>query len=424
MLIPAAITILGWIAFLLLKSPSPHEHAARLRHFVAHNLSVCEEVHIKAGNRGLLLPDLVKATQAQLDFRLTADAVPLRYVLVDNLPERIPAAMETQPIPGSLAHATEVSLSAVQEQVETQPLYEDSLMASSSFTLLPNRTLDLYFHDKPHLWVDLYEPLAILAYNLEQVHRNDVPFFATQVLYDALLEPDLTMWKQCGPHTQRKFGDYRPQVRVNFVAAEETSETPSHIIESIEKYMKRFSILEPFVKVNTSIQVLDVSKRRASPHLTKNTSLELTFFYLTSLRPYTNNVQGVSLYHISPEIPKDLGLKDRYGTEYQAYQKRLQTTVYNMSDFFLSATREISKFVGLPDSYSANLALKTMSALKHYTILGVRECLDVLLDPSNYEEAAYVEVSKVVDSMMSEVHHDWEKNLKRVYEVHRRLLGK
>lgn len=428
MLIPAVILLLAWIAFLLQKSPPPHEYAARLRHFVAHNLSVCEEVHITAGNRGLLLPDLVQATQAQLNFRLKADSVPLRYVLVDELPKHIPAAMETKPIPGSLATATEESPDTITSEIRIG-VKEESLFGSNYSVTLPcpilaKRTLELYFHDRPHLWVDLYEPLAILAYNLEQVHRNDVPFFTTQVLYDALLEPDLAMWKQCGPKTRRSFQQYCREVQVNFVAAEETSESPTHIIQSIERYMERFSILEPFVKVNTSIQVLDVSKRRAAPHLTQNSSLVLTFFYLTTLRPYANSIQGVSLYHISPEPPQEPDLRDNYGTQYQAYQKRLQTTVYNMSDFLLGVTREVSKFVGLPDSSSANLGLKTMSALKHYTILGVRECLDVLLNKDLYDDEAYIKVSRIVDSMMTESHHDWKSHLKTIYEVYWSLHGK
>ncbi|RKP28424.1 hypothetical protein METBISCDRAFT_25022 [Metschnikowia bicuspidata] len=416
MLIPIAIALVAWIA--LQYRPSPHDQLAKLRHFVAHNFSVHEEIHINAGNRGLLLPDVVAAAQMQLDFRLLTAGVPLKFTLVDQLPTRIAASTETQPIPGATATASEEVLTA-----DLAPR-KDSSDATDAQPRRPLtlfiRRLDLYFHDTPHLWLDLYEPRAMLAYNLDQVHRNDVPFFMAQVLYDTLLEPDLAMWKQILT-PGRKFADYRREVRVNFVAAEESGESPPDIIAGIKKYMARYALVEPFIRINSSVQILDVSRRHAAAYLTRNSTHDLTFFYLTTLKPYTNSVGGVQLYHMAPEPPAQAPPLDHYGTEYQAYQKRLDTTVYNISGFLQFVSLEIAKFVGLPDSTTANLVLRSTSAMKHHTIMGIRECLDLLLAPGNYRREVFAQVCQLVDTIMTSRYHDWASHLSRVYDLHREL---
>lgn len=434
------ITIVGlslWLAYLLHK-PSLDEQITRLLHCLENDLVVREEVYVRAGNRGLLLPDVVAAAQAQLNFRLRSNDIPLEFILVDELPKLIEPIMKTRPVPTS---ATQENFTESIETKRNEGIDENHSQLEAGFQNLDNitvpsdivahrldvtssRTLELYFHDTPQMWVDLYDPVAILAYNLDQTHRNDVPFFVTQALYDALLEPDLTMWKQldysraAGKST---FSTYRREVKVNFIAAEESSDSPCDIIKSLEEYMLRYSILDPFVRVNSTIEVLNVSKRRAAKHLMQNSSNELTFFYLTTLRPYANSVEGVPLYHISPkESPTQLP-QDHYGTEYQEYQQILDMVVYNISDFVLAVALEISKFVGLPLSPTPNLVLKTSSAMKHYTILGLRDSLALMREKPGVPKAMYQEVCLILDSLVLELRHNWLHQLARVYEVYQEL---
>lgn len=458
------IALLGYLAWLLQPQPSIHQQVVRLRDFVEHNLTLTEEIYIESGNRGLLLPDVVAAAQAQLDYRLKKNAIRLRFKLIDHLPKKIEPALESRPLIDALVTTDNIQESENPKTIETAVITEpgapnfiekDALLASyhleekiqknealsdhsmklsaSEIVGLPEfddrvvRSLELYFHDTPHMWVDFYQPIAFLAYNLEQTHRNDVPFFVTQALYDTLLKPDIEMWEQMVFKEAQKdvnetlFDGYRQEVRVNFVAAEESGDSPADIIESINRYMERYSLLKPFVRVSTSVQILDVSKRLAAKHLTKNSTLELTFFYLTSLRPYANSVQGVPLFHISPEEPPTEPPHDHFGTAYKEYEKRINTVVYNISDFLLAASEEINKFVGLPLSDTQNLHLKTASALKHYTMLGIKDTLTKLLDPETFSESGFSDVCHLVDTILVETHHNWLDHLPRIQNIYKSL---
>lgn len=462
--ISVIIALLGYLVWLLQPQPqlSVHEQVVRLRDFVEHNLTLTEEVFIEPGNRGLLLPDVVKAAQAQLDYRLKANGVRLRFKLIDNLPKKIEPALESRPlvevpvttddmgdsILKSVETASIKNLGSVDTKVDTDspsqhekeirnhgPFASKEISVSGSndemnlkrptYNDRSVRALELYFYDTPHMWVDMYAPIAFLAYNLEQTHRNDVPFFVTQALYDALLKPDIEMWEQMSQkqndashQNQTLFDSYRKEIKINFIAAEESGDSPADIIDGIKKYMERYSIIEPFVHVTTSVQILDVSKRRAAKHLTKNTTLDLTFFYLTSLRPYANSVQGVPLYHISPEEPPSVPPHDHYGTAYEDYEERLNTVVYNISDFLLAAAEEINTFVGLPISDTQNLHLKTASALKHYTVLGIKGTLSKLLDPERFSQSAFSDVCQLLDTLMVESHHNWLDHLPKIHNVY------
>lgn len=465
--IPVIVALLGCLVWLLQPQPSGIERVVKLRDFVEHNLTLTEEVYIESGNRGLLLPDVVAAAQAQLDYRLRNGGVRLLFKLVDHLPKKIEPALESRPLIEATATSDESKEPQNPKTIETAVITEaaplevseqdlnqayarleeeirnheappdNSTNSSNSgnvnkpkFNDRAVRALELYFYDTPHMWVDLYEPIAFLAYNLEQTHRNDVPFFVTQALYDALLQPDIEMWEQMVHREAQKdanttlFDGYRPEVKVNFVAAEESGDSPADIIESIERYMERYSIVEPFVHISTTVQILDVSKRRAAKHLTKNSTLELTFFYLTSLRPYANSVQGVPLHHISPELPPAAPPHDHFGTAYKEYEKRVNTVVYNISDFLLAASEEINKFVGLPLTDTQNLHLKTASALKHYTMLGIKDTLTKLVDPDKYSEPVFSEICQLVDTILVETHHNWLAHLSHIHRVYKSLVEK
>ncbi|WPK26571.1 hypothetical protein PUMCH_003929 [Australozyma saopauloensis] len=420
MLIPSLISLLlAWVLLLWSRRQAPHEQAAQLRQFVQNYLTVCEEVAVVAGNRGLLLPDLVTAAQKQLDYRLKQDAVRLKFELKDDLPTRIKPATETKPIPGSMATATvDNSTVELNNREENGQIESQSPEVPSEPQSLLGRTLELLFYDVPDMWVDLVEPRTILVYNLEQVHQNDVPFYMSQALYDVLLEPDLKMWQSS---KLLSFADYRQEVTVNFVAAEESSESPQQILDSINTYMKRYEFMAPFLRIQWSVQVLDVSKRRAARHLTHNTTQQLTFFYLTSLKPYADAVQGVPLYHVSPAAPESPALQDHYGTQYEAHQKRLKTTVYNMTSFFSGVSKAIGQFVYLPESSSMNLSLRAASLMKHTTLKGIEEVLTTLLERENFEPKLYHEICTIVDSIASNQKHDWPSHLQRVYKVFHEL---
>lgn len=384
------------------------------------------------------MPDLVKATQAQLDFRLKSNGIPLRFCLVDHLPKAIEPLMEKRPIPGT--YATSTIEESDDNSVLTKEVYDDlrngkndngngngngsgngSITNPQSYSEASAiRSIELHFHDFPHMWVDLYEAEAILAYNLDQTHRNDVPFFVTQALYDALLEPDIQMWELVQndyKSKNRSFPDYKKEINVNFVAVEDSSDSPWDILLNIERFMARYKMLEPFVNIKVGIEVLDVSKRRAASHLIKNTTSSISFFYLTTLKGYVNSVQGVPLHHISPEDPPKEVPQDSYGTAYQAYEKRLNTVVYNISDFMGDASREIAKLVGLPSSSTPNLRLKTASALKHHTLMGIRDTLDILLDPELFSESHFHRVCLMVDSLIVNQRHEWLKHLEEIYTI-------
>ncbi|OBA20779.1 hypothetical protein METBIDRAFT_205754 [Metschnikowia bicuspidata var. bicuspidata NRRL YB-4993] len=459
-------------AWLLFQTPAPTsqvQQARLLRDFVLANFSVAQPVHVDFGDRGFRFPDLVEAAQRQLDFRLAADGIPYRYPLRDRLPKVVPrpeteleAALARPPLltdegdgpSGGGGPSTaedpvgagsnvgewtsvlggsrdgdargnsrdlEPSTLANPRHLEPSTLGRglSNTSAAAPQTRVPEYSVEIYFQDLPRLSLDLVQLKAYMAYSLDFIHQNDLPFFLTQAIYDTLLQPDLDMRRQMLAGRCR-LQDVTRHLNINFVAAEELGETRPEISAAILQHMRQFEAILAYVKIVPSVHVLNVLKHRATAGLLHNSSSELSFFYLTTMRPYANSVQNVPLRHLDPLAKEPLSEGNVYGTEYQRRLRLSQTDTYNITSFLEDATRAIKQAIRLPRDCS-NLRLVAESVMKHYILGGLVEMLDLLIAQEPFDTRAYMHILRIVDDILLEETHDWASRLTEVMALHDKL---
>lgn len=416
------LSLAAAVSVWLLWSRQQPESALLLRDFVAQGLPIQQNVHIRFADRGFTFPDLVEATQRQLDFRLKTDNVSFQYTLIDELP----ATVARPPDSHRVVLFNDVALT---DGVMTQmPVYVEEFATAANDTgaVVPEHNasllyaVDLHFSDKPKMWLDTKLLTAHMAYSLDYLHQNDLPFFLTQTIYDNLLEADLQMLHQIKSYN---FSDYSPRVKVNFVAAEELGLLPAEVGTAIADFLATYNALvSPLVTIDASFQTLDVSKRRAAPHLTRNTLNEITFFYSTTMRPYADSIQGVPLHHIDLVVPDKPTAGDLYGTEYQEQLRKAELETWNVTSFVRGISASMHTVLKLPAVGTATLQMKADGAAKHFTLKGIEEILDMLVD--HFDAAAYKKISKFIDALLLEHEHDWLQHLHTVYVMHGQLTAR
>lgn len=412
------VAIVGAIAFFFPRS-SPEAEARVLRDFVASNFSVSQPVHIRFGDRGFVFPDLVEAAQAQLDFRLRNDGISHRYPLVDELPKRIERLPEEEDVVPDFVLTDDVTdeVSRTEtEPVETGEIEARSTDLSGDSGIIPRYVLELLQHGLTGMWMDLEgetELKSVLTYDLDVIHRNDIPFFVTQALYDNLLLSDLLMHEEV---KSKQFSDYQPEVYVNFVAAEDQGISSDAIKDEFESHMAQYERVAPFVRINSHFHTMDVTKARAKPNWIRNTTNELTYFYLTSMKGYANSIQGVYLHHIDRVTVSSEPTGDPYGTDYLEQQKRANTATYDVSSFLEQVASEVEEHVHLPGPEAANIRLRAESAMKHFTLKGIVSILDQFL-AGKCGPDVYKKICALVDQIMTENEHDWLRHLRLVSDL-------
>lgn len=410
--ISAIVALIVWIGSVLLNRPKlTKELAASLRLLVAENFPVNQNIHISFENTGLRFPDLVAAAQLQLDHILQQKNIPFRYTLVDDLSQTFYSQdsvqiVESKPMiitvdsesTGTTENATETELPVVPDR--TKPTYEVSLALSNSVAI---------YHD-------IYALKVIMSYDLDAVHKNDMPFFVAQAVLDHLLAVDFATAEKI---KNASFSDYKPVMQVNFVAAEDLGNTPNEIITAISSHFADLKKrLYPFLNFNFSFIPVDVTKNRLRSDLTKNATCTLNFVYLTSLLGFVDVIQGVPIHHMSSAPVENFREEEvLYGTELLKKQQQLTSSTYNITSFVESATSAIIETAGLPALDADNLNIQCESAMKYYTLIGIVEELDRITE--NFSESEFMKVAKLVDHILTQDEHDWHKYLLQVGEWHK-----
>lgn len=382
-------------------------------------LPVKQPIKIRFGDAGLRFPDLVKATQVQLDHRLKLSDTPLRYPLIDELP-----AIITRPVRGYQVHAsvnTENFLTdnfivdELASHTETESTQSQETQADPD---IPDYVAELAISGDTTIWMDADERKATMTYTMANVHSNDVPFFLAQAVYDHLIAADLAMFAEM---PRRSFSDYTPKLKVNFVAADD-GPTENTIQSSIEAHIRGFvEVLAPYVAIEPHFVAVDVTKKRVPSSMLTNSTHQLTFVYLTSLEGFVDTIGNAQIVHLAAEEFEEYQ-GDHYGTEYEALQQRKGTKTIDITSFLESSIDAMERALGFPDVAINNIRLKMDSAMKHYALKGLSEILDALVD--SMDANLYQQVVELVDTLLAEEQHNWRKHLARVYSLHRAFLCK
>lgn len=396
---------------ILLARPSKLDQANHLKAFVTNNFNISQPVHVRWGGRGLRFPDLVAATQLQLNYRLQQDGIPFTYPLINDLPDLfLPVTTTTTP-------------SAV-EALVTGHEEDDTETSDPLYSVFNNEepsefSVELVIYKELAIWLDTHNFKATMTFDMAHVHSNDLPFYLTQTLYDHLLAPDIRM---AGNMKSWKFEYYRPHLHLNFVAAEERNDSPASVTKELVLYAKFIaSLMAPIANISTSFHVWDVTGAKMPPNLSQNTSDILTFVYLTSLKGIVNQIQGIQLHHLEPSKNKEVLTSDEQGTRFIPPYTEFDANVFNVTGFVRGATHSIEQRYGISEGDSNNVRLKAHFAAKHICIKGIIASLDLLINVGNFDEDLFNALCQLVDEILAESLHNWKDHLSRVHTIYQRI---
>lgn len=452
LLLLSFVALAIWVGLFFFGEYQSRTHAQALRNYVANHFAVIQDIHIRFGDLGLRFPDLVNATQAQMDYRLKLDKIPFVYRLIDELPSKIkrprnenfePAEVVITPTETATEEALTATISTQDINLTTSEITSKMTSETASETnnetnsetnsettsetliettsepkqrSIPEYVVELAYTEELSIWIDINDLKATLTYNLESCHLNDLPFYLTQAIYDNLLLVDLTQHRES---TYGDFKEYIPELKVNFIAAEELGSTPEDLSLRLKARIEDFTkLVSPYVKTTVDVLNFDVTKKRIPSIYLTNTTSTLNIFYLTSLEGITNKIQDVSLYHINKEVPDDYVEKDQYGTAYIEQLKRAETLGYNCSAFLDESSEAIARAVKLPQVDINNVNLRVESSMKHNTISGIVAVLDQILEAKVFDSQKFKNVTTLVDTILAESNHDWSSHLQRVYKLY------
>lgn len=421
MLVPFLVSVLAaFVAYVrwglgISEEPSIAQIEA-LRTYVADLFAVKQPIRIRFHDTGFRFPDLVLATQRQLDYQLAKLGIPYRYPLIDELPKHIPRLGFNK----TSTQSTRV-FTLTDGAISATDAVEDAEEMDISVTPPPDFSLDMALGGNVGVWLDLVRFRAMMTYNLESVHANDLPFYLAQTILDHLCEVDVKLYDM---RHNISFDDYVPKLTVNIVAAEDGALKESTVVEDAieELLLKHLEVIKPFVNVTPRLYTIDVTKNRIPRTIMKNTTDQITFVFLTTLKGFLNQVDGASVYHLLPDKPKT-NLGDAYGTEYIEAQKLNESPRINITNFLFSVFGEIEERTGLREKCS-NKHLEVFFTTKLLTIKGIEKALKLIKnDPNEANLLTFWEVCKLVDLILSEREHNWSSHLKHIHEIIKKVTG-
>lgn len=381
---------------------------------MANDFAVAQPISIKFYDAGFRFPDLVKATQVQLDHHLEKSGIPYKYPLIDELPKTIPRYSGNQTATKTAQVLILTDDDGVVETTMALPAAESKVNIAAPPD--PQFSLDIALGGNVGVWLDLYKFRAMMTYDLDAVHANDLPFYLAQTVLDHLCEVDINAY------TKRQnidFELYRPHVLLNIVAAEDSVEKESTVLEDAlsELVTKHLDAIRPLVNITTKIHPIDVTKSRVPLNIMKNTTNQLTFVYLTTLEGVLNQFNGAHVYHLARDVPKEVS-GDTYGTEYIEAQKLKENPRINITDFLTSMFGVIERQVGLTESCS-NKHLEVYFMTKAFAIRGIYSALDTISKNKNPANLlVFKEICQLVDTILAEEVHDWASHLQHVFKIY------
>ncbi|KAF3993735.1 hypothetical protein FT663_01148 [Candidozyma haemuli var. vulneris] len=385
-----------------------------LRDYVSNDFAVSQPIHIRFRDIGFRFPDLIEATQVQLDYHLRSRGIPYRYPLIDELPKHIPrfggesTVTKTADVFVLTEDGTEVITSS--EPTADADSVDVSIAPSSEFSL------DMAQGGNIGVWLDSYKYRAMMTYTLEAIHANDLPFYLAQTISDHLCEIDLNAY--ANRHTI-DFDLYVPQLTLNVIAAEDSVKKDSSVVEDAlkESIDKHLDAIRPFVNVTSKIQTIDVTKNRIPLQSMKNSTSQLTFIYSTTLEGFLNQIDGSHVYHLTRDVPKEIS-GDTYGTEYIEAQKLNENPRINITDFLSSAFNVLESQVGLTEKCS-NKHLEVYFITKAHAINGISKTLDLISkSPDAANLLIFKEVCGLIDTILTEQEHDWATHLQHTLKLY------
>lgn len=298
-----------------------------LKEYIDHVLPITVPVTLEFGDTGFAFPDLVKATQIQVDSHLK-DIGQERYdvVLLDNL--YIDALRNS-------------SISAVDHNSTSVNYAVEMVHASDNYVV-----------------IDSNKFRAFNFYSSAAIHENDIPYFVAQCILYHLLRTDLSLIRR--PNAT----NYLPQLNVNLISVFLNGD--NYIDIPTEQYTTE--VLQDFLR-----ELSHYCSVKVQCHILNSTENSITEDFRQFQSKETLNL----IYsHLSNEY-RLLNLMPNHDISYFDFRKPVVTR-QDLWPYLYHARNAIASYLELPVFPRDNIRIKVWAMKKHNTIKFLLETVSIL----------------------------------------------
>lgn len=330
-----------------------------LKNYLSHDINITIPIEVRFGDDGFIFPDLVKASQIQIDYHL-ADKLKnqsnLHIKLIDRTKTHINESIDTNKYVVELIHSNENSIA-----------------------------LDSDFHK------------VYLFYTLQAVHANDLPFYITQSVLYHLLSLDIELFSK---GFDSPF-NYHYDTLINIISIGNGTEL-SNIRNTTALELENFiNQTKHYTRTTLSYYSLKPSDKLPA-HFKCPSNINLFYTDIPSILKIHNH----TVFQIENNSTQITNLKP-----------------CNEELDLQSPLSQIEKSLGLPKHPDNNLSLKLLAMARYNTIHGLISTADLLIQllnrPDKIVTAQVTEFYGIIDLLES--HDDiniWYNLLYRTSMVH------
>lgn len=290
----------------------------QLKSFVENDMIISIPIWVKHGDKGFVFPDLIKATQMQLDKKLEEYDSKFHYKLIDKLEQ-------------------------------------------NDYELDPNRlSVELFLSNENTIIMDGERANAAVHYTLKAVHGNDLPYFITQAIVDHLVYSDLRQYEE-------PIFDLIDNKSCNVTVIQIGEDYTTY--KCVHKLLGRFfeSFKEDFGGL-VAMNLIHTINDSAVTDLTQKQNF--TFYYSNS---EIHEQSDLCVYEITGNITSVCEAIEN-DTEIN-----LQNYSESLDSFITALFNDLNSELHLSEHPMSNLIIRITAVLKHITVRNISLAVEKLL---------------------------------------------
>lgn len=296
-----------------LTSPTQIQTFQNLKNYLQTDANITIPISLRFGDAGFQFPDLVEASQIQVDFdiqeRMKGKFFPKIKLVNDLRPNR------------------NISI-----EYEKDDKY----------------VVELLLSDENSVIVDEAAYKAFALYTMRAVHANDLPFYIAQIINYNLLAPDMRTFHYGLNHTF----DYSRDMVINFIYIGDKV-VPEQVINHTSTQFKYFDNFKNFTNVTLTYQAHNQSMGKIPENLQYSYKFNRNI-YLADKSPiqtlYANKVYSLNL--------------------------NSSDSIDELDKVFLENYEIIRKNLFISNKPTENIAIKVLAITRYHTLLGLISSID------------------------------------------------
>lgn len=357
-----ALALGGW------RNMTQQDELYQLKSFVDNDMIISIPIWVKHGDKGFVFPDLIEATQMQLDKKLEEYNSKFHYKLIDKLNQ-------------------------------------------NDYELDPNRlSVELFLSNDNSIIMDGERANAAVHYTLKAVHGNDLPYFITQAIVDHLVYSDLRQY-------DKPIFDLIDNKTCNVTIIQIGEDYT--IYNCVHKLLRRYfeSFKEDFGGIIDMNLVHTINDSAVTDLMHKQ---NFTFYY-TNIG--IDEQKDLRVYEITGNITSVCeAIENDTEINLQNYSESLDT-------FITTLFNDLNSELHLSEYPMSNLIIRITAVVKHITVRNISLAVEKLLSvPSSIHDTSKYKnlinrLYKLVDEVLEQEEY-WEvlfNNSREILEEAERL---